>query len=92
MDYSKKQKELDIAKWNDSQSKNYDTCGEYKYCKNCNKNSEYPCAYAYETYNTKTTKTTSYKTSTPKTCKKPSTRKTTTRKTTTRKTTAKASA
>ena len=50
MDYSKKQQELDVIKWVDSESKNYDTCGEYSYCKNCNKSKEYPCAYAYEYY------------------------------------------
>lgn len=50
MDYSKKQSELDIVKWIDSETKNYDTCGEYNYCANCNKNEAYPCAYAYELY------------------------------------------
>ena len=50
MNYSKKQSELDIVKWIDSETKNYDTCGEYSYCANCNKNEAYPCAYAYERF------------------------------------------
>ena len=50
MNYTKKQSELDVKKWIDSEIKNYDTCGEYSYCANCNKNEAYPCAYAYERY------------------------------------------
>lgn len=50
MSYSKKQEELDLIKWVDSETKGYDTCGEYSYCSNCNKNEAYPCAYAYEKY------------------------------------------
>ena len=101
MDYSKKQRELDVKKWVDSEIKNYDTCGEYCYCKNCNKNEAYPCACAYENYTnanklskttstTKTSKSKTLKTST--TSKKTSTsKKTTTKKSTTsKKTTAKA--
>lgn len=95
MDYSKKQTELDVQKWNDSQSKCHDTCGEYNYCKNCNKTNSYPCAYAYETFYAeyKPAKTTTKKaTTTSKTKKSTSTttaKKTTTKKTTTRKTTSK---
>ena len=80
MDYSKKQAELDLVKWYDSETKNYDTCGEYSYCKNCNKECDYPCAYAYELF------TSAIKVSKPKTTK---TIKTTTKKTTAKKTTAK---
>lgn len=91
MDYSKKQTELDVKKWVDSESKNYDTCGEYSYCANCNKNDSYPCAYAYEKYSSitkaakslttkktasKTLKTTT-KSTTSKTTKKPCSKKST---------------
>ena len=90
MNYSKKQSELDIVKWIDSETKNYDTCGEYSYCCSCNKECAYPCAYAYEKYTnankiskpkaTKTITTTTKKTST--TAKKSTAKKTTTKKTT----------
>ena len=103
MNYSKKQSELDIVKWIDSETKNYDTCGEYSYCANCNKTEAYPCAYAYERYtalskaiknSTKTTASKTLKTTTT-TSKKPTTAKKTcaskkttkTSKTTTKKTT-----
>ena len=83
MDYSRKQKQLDIKKWIDSEIKNYDTCGSYDYCSSCNKSESYPCACAYEKYNAikklaKETKTT--------TTKKASTTKATTKKTTCKKT------
>ena len=104
MDYSKRQEELDLIKWVDSETKNYDTCGEYEYCNNCNKNEAYPCAYAYERYfnayktasklTTKTTTPKTIKTTTKKTTTRKSTKantsKTTAKKTTTRKTTVKA--
>ncbi len=92
MDYSKKQTELDIQKWNDSQTKCHDTCGEYNYCKNCNKTNSYPCAYAYETFYAeyKPAKTTTRKKTTTTTSKaKKSTSTVAAKKTTTRKTTAK---
>lgn len=95
MNYSKKQSELDVMKWYDSEVKNYDTCGEYNYCANCNKSEAYPCAYAYERFTnlaksikstTKNATTKKLKTST--TTKKSTAKKaTTTRKTTTKKTT-----
>ena len=50
MSNSKKQNELDLIKWVDSETKGYDTCGEYNYCVNCNKNEAYPCASAYESF------------------------------------------
>ena len=98
MDYSKRQEELDVIKWVDSETKNYDTCGEYEYCSNCNKNEAYPCAYAYEKYfsaykaaaklttkisSPKTIKTTAKKTETKKSTSCKS--KTTTKKTSTTK-------
>ncbi len=92
MDYSKKQTELDIQKWNDSQTKCHDTCGEYSYCKNCNKTNSYPCAYAYETFYAEykpAKTTTSKKTTTTASKAKKSTSTVTAKKTTTRKTTAK---
>lgn len=82
MDYSKKQKQLDVKKWIDSETKNYDTCGEYKFCSCCNKGALYPCAYAYEKHSltakiekeangtTITKKATSKKTTTSKKTKK----------------------
>ena len=95
MDYSKKQEELDLIKWADSEVKNYDTCGEYEYCSNCNKNEAYPCAYAYEKYfnaynaSISLTKNTAKTTKTIKTTTKKSACKTTTSKTTTKKPVAK---
>jgi len=108
MDYSKKQEELDLIKWADSQMKNYDTCGEYDYCSNCNKNEAYPCAYAYEKYfnaynasnslvkntakTTKTIKTTTKKSTCKTTASKTSTKKPATKKATTTKKTTKVAA
>lgn len=90
MDYSKKQNELDIQKWIDSESKCHDTCGEYSYCKSCNKENSFPCAYAYETFHgeSKAAKTTTRKKATTTVTKAKKTT-TTTAKTTTRKTTKK---
>ena len=31
------QEKLDVTKWTDSEAKGVDTCGEYDYCKYCNK-------------------------------------------------------
>lgn len=87
MDYSKKQKQLDVKKWVESETKNYDTCGSYNYCSCCNKDAAYPCAYAYDKYTTiaklaKEAKTTTEKTATAKktTCKKSTTTKKTAKK------------
>ena len=41
------QEKLDIAKWNDSQEKGVDTCGQYDYCNFCDKTVDTPCAKAY---------------------------------------------
>ena len=95
MDYSKKQKQLDVKKWVDSELKGYDTCGEYKYCTSCSKTEAYPCAYAYEIYNeilklSKASKTTTTKKAT--TTKTSTAKKTTAKKTTTSKKTTKATA
>lgn len=94
MDYSKKQSQLDVKKWVDSEIKGSDTCGEYKYCSCCNKDAAYPCAYAYDKYSTitklakeaKETSTTTKKTTTAKsttsTAKKTTTKKTCSKSTT----------
>ena len=92
MDYSKKQQQLDVKKWVDSEIKGYDTCGSYNYCANCNKDAAYPCAYAYDKYSTiaklakeaKSVSTTAKKATTKKTC---TTKTTTAKKTTSKKTT-----
>ena len=47
---TKKQQEMDIKKWNDSQKAGYDTCGTYDYCVQCDKDAQYPCARAYYTH------------------------------------------
>ncbi len=77
MEYSRKQKQLDLKKWVDSEKENHDTCGKYDYCASCDKSLKYPCAHAYETYSAskKATKTTTKKKTT--TCKR-TTKKTTT--------------
>jgi len=100
MDYSKKQAELDIQKWIDSENNCHDTCGEYNYCCKCNKNEAYPCACAYESffantnnYQTKkatTTRKTCTKKATTTSCKTKTAKAkstSTAKKTTTRKTT-----
>lgn len=98
MEYSRKQKQLDVKKWVDSEIKGYDTCGEYDYCASCNRSEKHPCAKAYEIYtaaskltkDTTTTKKTTAKT-TKATCatkKAATTKKTTTAKKTTKKTAA----
>ena len=89
MDYSKKQTELDIQKWIDSETKTYDTCGEYSYCCKCNKSESYPCACAWEKFygslNSDNAYQTKTATSTTKTTKRTCTRKTTSSKTSTTK-------
>jgi len=95
MDYSKKQKQLDVKKWVDSEINNSDTCGTYNYCANCDKNEAYPCALAYEKFNaikklakeTTTTKKAPAKKTTTKATTAKKTTTTTKKTTTTRKTT-----
>lgn len=99
MDYSKKQQQLDVKKWVDSEIKGYDTCGSYNYCSSCNKDAAYPCAYAYDKFTTiaklakeasGTTTTTSKKsTTTKKSCSTTGSTSTAKKTTTTRKTTCK---
>lgn len=93
MDYSKKQSQLDVKKWVDSEVKGYDTCGSYNYCSNCNKDAAYPCAYAYDKYSTiaklakeaSTTSTAKKTTAKKSTSTASKTASTTAKKTTTRK-------
>lgn len=98
MDYSKKQQQLDVKKWVDSEIKGYDTCGSYNYCSSCNKDAAYPCAYAYDKFTTiaklakeasGTTTTSKKSTTTKKSCSTTGTTSTAKKTTTTRKTTCK---
>lgn len=104
MTIEEKQRELDVAKWNKSQSLRLDACGTFNYCANCNKGIKNPCAVAYsKTFNENlegkveelvaeepTKKSTAKKATSEKktTAKKPAT-KTTTKKATTKSTTTK---
>ena len=51
MALTKKQKELDIVKWEKSIAMGADACGTFDYCKNCDKNLENPCDKAYKKTN-----------------------------------------
>lgn len=100
MTLEEKQIELDVAKWNKSQSLKLDACGTFNYCASCDKGLNNPCAHAYSKFFNEelesaevtpekkkaTKKTTSEKkTATKKCAKKESTKKET--KKTTKKTT-----
>ena len=63
-----KQSELDIIKWNDSES-GTDMCGTYGDCDNCDKEQDFPCARAYYAKNA-AAKTTTAKTASKTTAKK----------------------
>ena len=65
---SKKQQEMDVKKWNDSQMAGYDTCGTYDYCAKCDKSFENPCEKALKA--SKPAKATAKKTATKKSAKK----------------------
>ena len=79
------QEKLDIEKWNDSQAKGADTCGEYKFCKFCDMKEDMPCAKAYnkaEEAEVAATVVKETKTATKKTAaKKPAAKKTVSKKT-----------
>ncbi len=47
MRISKKQKELDIIKWNKSVETGVDACGTFDYCSYCDKQKNNPCATAF---------------------------------------------
>lgn len=100
MTTEEKQKELDLVKWNKSQSLRLDACGTFNYCANCNINLKNPCAHAYSKfYNeelegeeellTPVVEVKEEKTPAKKTCAKKSTTKTTEKKTTTKASTTK---
>lgn len=55
MALTKKQKELDVIKWNISCEQGKDACGTFDYCEKCNKNLENPCDKAYKKFNGKKT-------------------------------------
>ena len=46
MNYQAKQEELDVKKWLVSEKNGSDACGDFDYCKHCDKTIEYPCAVA----------------------------------------------
>ncbi len=48
MKYQAKQEELDVKKWLVSEKNGSDACGDFDYCKHCDKTIEYPCAVASE--------------------------------------------
>lgn len=56
MNKVERQNALDVQKWLDSEQKGYDCCGSYDFCAKCDKQVEYPCAVAYDAFNTKTVK------------------------------------
>ena len=45
------QAKLDVRKWVDSEAQGRDTCGDYDFCKFCDKSVEEPCANAYNKKN-----------------------------------------
>lgn len=51
MALTKKQKELDVAKWLKSEEIGKDACGSYSYCESCDKTKENPCDKALKLYN-----------------------------------------
>jgi len=63
------QKRLDEEKWLKSEQAGRDVCGEFEYCKFCDKMHAHPCANALSKA-TKKEKKTCVKTTCKKTCKK----------------------
>lgn len=75
------QKRLDEEKWLKSEREGRDVCGEFEYCKFCDKKHAQPCAAALNKATAKPVKKTCTKKATAKTePKKASTKKTTTKK------------
>ena len=50
MKLTKKQKELDIMKWEESVEQGYDACGSFLYCVKCDKALSNPCDKALRAY------------------------------------------
>ncbi len=71
MTLAEKQKVLDEEKWIKSEQEGRDVCGEYAYCKFCDKNLSNPCATALS----KTEKKPAKKTCAKKACEKKATKK-----------------
>lgn len=82
MTKEQRQAQLDELKWKLSEEKGTDCCGEFDYCKKCDKTTEFPCADAYDKFSaeakTKKASTTA--------AKKPAAAKSTAAKTTAKKT------
>ena len=53
MALTKKQKELDIIKWEKSIALGKDACGTFDYCVKCDKSLENPCDKAFKKFNLK---------------------------------------
>lgn len=53
MALSKKQHELDVAKWEKSEQLGKDACGTFDYCGECDKSLENPCDKAFTKLNGK---------------------------------------
>ena len=53
MAITKRQKELDLIKWNKSIEIGADACGTFDYCVKCNKDLENPCDKAFKKFNAK---------------------------------------
>ena len=51
MALTKKQKELDIVKWEKSIAMGKDACGTFDYCAKCDKTLENPCDKAFKKFN-----------------------------------------
>ena len=66
MTLAEKQKMLDVEKWIKSEQEGRDVCGEFDYCKFCDKNVENPCAKALN----KTEKAPAKKSCAKKACEK----------------------
>ncbi len=53
MAITKKQQELDVAKWLKSEEIGADACGSFDYCAKCDKSLENPCDKAFKAFNKK---------------------------------------
>lgn len=51
MALTKKQKEIDVIKWEKSEAMGCDACGSFDFCGKCDKSLENPCDKAYKAFN-----------------------------------------
>ncbi len=51
MALTKKQKEIDVMKWEKSEAMGGDACGSFDFCGKCDKSLENPCDKAYTAFN-----------------------------------------